>query len=579
MKIIDFDLCNPKEFHSWYYAELSHGSSPDEILKYLSRDQTQWSFCRQMCVAHWADLKDVRDTLTNKCLFSGEFLVEAYAISFDVYRQVALVDTAKDGFNLLAHQYLPMLNGYISKISALERTPFVCEVEASLRSAVAMVYFDTSNVQQAAEECSLAIFWIKKVGADFLLSKCQSLLVTINAKSGGLVDAIETIKSERKNPSRAKVSVAFQERVFAEFLFDLGHNEVSLELLTQLECEVGPRSKRLVRNSVSRFSCLMGLDDGKEGADQDFSGDPRGWIIQSVGNLVKVGSLPVSSQTQKQRDDLLHNAVKIWRDASDDGYLYLSTIGHLITGTANLWLGQTSLALVALEKISSKVSTSQWYDLRIRKAGLGLELSLSLQSPGLNPQVYVDELNRIFCEVDSIPIASRKGLIQRLTRWYPSAAAFFALAPSGLGFAELQPATRAIIFAGYRNSVNGVLLPPPYIAELICRSLDLDKIPNYHFTQADIGGGKMRRNQLKIKYGNVDYWLPTISSVKMIYGLKKMGESETALRVSSEYGVVPHTSSQYVMMPLLERINNSTQDLLLDRITASEFSKNLVIPD
>jgi hypothetical protein len=81
-----------------------------------------------------------------------------------------------------------------------------------------------------------------------------------------------------------------------------------------------------------------------------------------------------------------------------------------------------------------------------------------------------------------------------------------------------------------------------------------------------------------IKYGEVDYWLPTISAIRIIYGLKKSGHSETALKIANEYGILPHSNAEYAMVPVLERIGELTQQLLLDKLTTREFANQIVNP-
>jgi hypothetical protein len=117
------------------------------------------------------------------------------------------------------------------------------------------------------------------------------------------------------------------------------------------------------------------------------------------------------------------------------------------------------------------------------------------------------------------------------------------------------------------------------MVELILRSLDLDRVPAYRFTQSDPGGGRARRNQLLSKYSEIDYWLPTISAIRLIYGLKKSGYSETAFKIANEYGILPHSNADYAMVPVLERIGELTQQLLLDKLSTRDFASQVVNPD
>jgi hypothetical protein len=571
------DYQSPSAFHSWYQTQLESGRSPLEVLEELAQDPSPWALCRQMCIAHWSDLWKVREQLTQKCLYSSYKFIEAYAVSLDAYREIVKFNTSTDGYNSLAQQYHPMLEGYIKKVLEGGRTPIGCEVEASLRAACGLIFFDLGNYDRAAEECSQAIYWIKKSGANFLLSKCRSLFVSIQSRAGRLDEAILTIEEERRNASRAKSSFPFQERAYAEILFYLGHADLSLNLLHKLEAEVEGTNKGLVQNTIERILCLLGRSGGTKRVNELYTHDAREWIIESVGSLVQHSSLPVTAQTRDRKDALLLNAIKVW---TENRYLELSwqsALGHWITGIANLWLGKTSSAVAALTSIPEEVTKTQWLDLRILRVGLGLELSLHLNNPELKPDPYIGELRRILADADTIKMASKKELLERFKRWHPIAAAFAAVMPDGI--VELQEATRAIMQVGYRNVVHGISLPPAYMVELILRSLDVDRIPAYRFTQSDPGGGRSKRNQLMSKYGGMDYWLPTVSAIRLIYGLKKSGYSETALKIANEYGILPHSHAEYAMVPVLERISEITQQLLLDKLSTRDFANQIVASD
>jgi tetratricopeptide (TPR) repeat protein len=571
------DYQSPQEFHSWYQTQLELGRSPFDVLEELARDTSPWSLCRRMCIAHWSDLWEVRDQLTHQALYSPDKLVEAYAVSFDAYREIVKFNTSTEGYNSLAQQYLPMLEGYIRKTLEGGRTPIGCEIEASLRAACGLVFFDLGNYDRAAEECSQAIYWIKKSGANFLLSKCRSLFVSIQSRAGRLDEALITIEEERKNVSRARSSFPFQERAYAEILFYLGHADLSLKLLHKLEAEVESTNKGLVQNTIERMLCLLGRSDGAKGVNELYKNDARGWLIESVGSLVKHSSLPLTTQTRDSKDALLLNAIKVWTDNRHVELSWWSALGQWVTGIANLWLGKTSSALSALTSIPEDVTKTQWLDLRILRVGLGLELSLHLNNPELNPAPFIAELRKILEDANTIKMASKKELLERFKRWHPLAAAFVAVMPDGI--IELQEATRAIMQVGYRNVVHGISLPPAYMVELILRNLDVDRIPAYHFTQSDPGGGRVKRNQLMSKYGGVDYWLPTISTIRLIYGLKKLGYSETALKIANEYGVFPLSNAEYAMVPVLEHIGELTRQLLLDQLSVRDFASQIVAPD
>jgi hypothetical protein len=575
MLVVDYK--KPREFHAWYQFQLKGKASPLDVIQTLATDHSPWSLCRQMCIAHWSDVRTMRDDLTEAALYSSDPLVEAYAVSLDAYREVAKFNTSTEGYNSLAYQYLPMLEGYIRKILNGEPTALVREVEASLRSVCGLIHFDLGNTDRATEECSHAIYWLKKIGANFLLSKCRSLFVTVKGSCGQLDEAIATILEERTNLSRATASIPFQERAYAEMLFYLGHNELPLSLLYKLEAETENNNKRSIQNTIQRTKCFLGKGNGSEEIDERYRHDPRGWLVQSLGNLVKHSSLPVTSQTREQREALLHAAIKVWKDNPHQEYPWLTAWGQWITSLANLWLSKTTSSLTALHAIKPDISQTQWLDLRILKAGLGIELALHLNNPELKLHPFINEFQQVLADAERINMASKKGLLERFLHWHPVAAAFTAVMPDGI--VELQDATRAIMQVGYRNVVHGISLPPAYMVELILRSLDLDRIPAYRFTQSDPGSGRIRRNQLIRQYGDVNYWLPTISAIRLIYGLKKLGYSETALKISNEYGLLPHSNAEYAMMPVLEHIGELTRRLLLDELSVSDFAKEIVAPD
>jgi hypothetical protein len=568
---------NPQLFHDWYRQQLVLGKSPNDVILELESDPFPWVFCRQMCIAHWGNLYKIREAFTEKCMSSGVKLIEAYAISLDAYMQIAWFDTSADGYNALAQQYLPMLEGYLAEILEGEPEPVRREVEASLRTTIGFAHFRLGNNALATEQGSRALFWINKVHANFMLSKSRNLIVAVNANSGQqLEEAMHILDEDRKNSSRTRSSLPFQERAYAEMLFYLGHNQQVISTLEKLSREFQGSGQQTVRSACQMFQTLLGYRYGL--LDEESSVEnPRGWITSSVGYLVQYGTLPATSQTKDKRDALLVKAIDVWRNNRFEELSWARILGQWVTGTANLWLGKTSSALVALNTIPSQIDSTQWLDLRILKTGLGIELALHLNNPELDLSRYLDDLRRLLCDVDKIKLASKKGLLERFIRWHPVAAAFAAVVPDGI--VELQEATRAIMQVGYRNVVQGVYLPPAYMVELIFRSLDLDRVPAYRFTQADPGSGRVKRNQLMGKYGEVDYWLPTISVIRLIYGLKKSGYSETALKIANEYGILPHSNAEYVMVPVLERIGELTRQLLLDKISPLGFANRIVTPD
>jgi uncharacterized Fe-S cluster protein YjdI/CDGSH-type Zn-finger protein len=131
-------------------------------------------------------------------------------------------------------------------------------------------------------------------------------------------------------------------------------------------------------------------------------GEFQGWITSSVGYLVQYGTLPVISQTKEKREALLVKAIDVWRSNRYEELSWDRIVGQWVTGTANLWLRKTSSALVALNAIPSHVDTTQWLDLRILKAGLGIELALHLNNPELNLSRYLNELRQLLTEIDGI---------------------------------------------------------------------------------------------------------------------------------------------------------------------------------
>lgn len=567
------ELASPQAFHAWFQEQVERGVDPLRILEFLRRDPSELSLCRQLNVAHWSNLSEEAERLTDACFGCSDPRIEAYALGLDAYVRIAKFDTSGGGYNLAALNFLPMLRGTLRSLADGQLDLFTREAESVVRVALSIAYFFNREFEKAAEEASRGLYWAIYTSALRCIPRARSMIISINGEMGRVGDALTLLEEQKRDPNRPELSRRFHERAHAVLLYQLGQNQQPLEILRSAAHVYERGDVRPLSSELQRQQLLLGIG-GMEGeivrAFPTHALD--GWVSESMRMLVEVAAMPRIKQTFERRKEFLAEAVAIWREDHHAHHAWTHALGRWVTGIAHLWQGHTSLARGIIQ--DAKVDHTQWLDLRLLIAGLELEVALHLNHPEISPERALNRLHGVFADARHLPLASAEGLAERLIHWHPLAAAFAALAPSPI--IDLQTATRAVLRVGASNRVYDLTLPPAYAAELVLRALDYDLRPNLKFIQADPGPSRTRRKALIMRYGSVDYWRPSLSAVSLIYGLVKLGHREKAHAIYHEYGVAPHSTAEYVMLPLVEHLRDAVSQLLTDRMNVKQFSYKLL---
>ena len=567
-------LRSPRHFHAWYLQQVKLGSTVVDLLDAIG-DRSEIARCRQLCVAYW--LNQPCDLYLDACLFSTNKLVEAYAMSFDIYRSVAKFATETDKNYAEAHNFAPIVRRFLKELRD-QKSDFAWEVDASLRMASSLTAYCTEDFETAEEEAALGRYRANRVGASISASRLVNMLISVRAQRGDISAALQLIEHEEGSPSVTFANLAFQERARAIFEYQLGNHD---KAVSRLEAGIRrfdtPGTNMInMATELQRIQCVLGTGGLEGPVLSGLSTHMLGTcIVRSMRELLRAGALPRTNRALDSRNAHLKQAVEFWTSDIHHKNSWGKILGRWILGTANLWQGKASLALRNVEEVD--VNRTEWLDLRTLLAGLKLELALNFHLPDLPITSCADELRAVFEEARMNPLASPQGLATHLIRWHPSAAIYCSLMPDNI--AELQNSVEGLLKVGHRNEVYGIHLPPSLAAELVLRSLDFDLRPNVNFVQSDPGPSRNKAARLRIEYGEVDYWRPCTSAVKILYGLVKAGYLDTANAVYHEFGVSPRSSSGYPMLPLVEMVDAAVSDLLAQKTSPDVFARQLTLID
>ncbi|MGL4608765.1 MAG: hypothetical protein ACRCYY_03635 [Trueperaceae bacterium] len=561
-------LENPGAFHNWYREENSKRSS-DELLTMIISETSDVSLIRQLNVVIWSSRRDRYEKIRDQAFQSKNLLVEAYAVAVDSYLDITGSLRTKGDPTQTATSYLAMLQNYQTRLTLTEQTPLCREVQTMVHVTTGLAFFFLQKFDDCAQEASQAIFWAKKYDAIYMLSAANSLLLATYSNSGQNERALEFIRLLKEN-HQDQGNIVYQNKAYAELLFYLGHTHESINLLEKCLQDFSPKPILGVHSALLRSQLLLGiggLDTENDDADQTHS-----WIVDSTKCLVKYQGLPRTSQTLNERITLLQKCSDIWQKHRNLKLDWGTHIGIWIATTSFLWQRHFSNAKSTIDLVNEKIYETEWLDLRILLIGAKLELALKSQKNEFDIHLLEKQLTNIFMTARALEFGSSEGLAERLLYWHPLAAAYGALMPNGIE--DLQEATRALLRIGKRNICYGETIPPAYAAELALRSLGFDEWPN--FSQAEIGKGRLKRNVLQGKWGNTTYVKPALSIVPIVYGLVKSGHLDQAKSVYIEYGVTPHTKSEYAMLPLLDRIDELLRSLVTGKCSIEMFEASFI---
>jgi hypothetical protein len=561
------DLASPTKFHLWLTQHIAEGTAPKAILKELERCQSDMSLCRQMIVAYQGHLVSEREALIEKCLSAEDVRIEAYAQALNSYMRIAERSTQQH-YDAPAFHLRPMLQAALTNLLAVSKDPFTREVECAIRMALGAAYLLQGKNSEAEQQASSSYYWADRLGIAFAVARAKTLLVSVNLASGQVTDTLAMTRATHDDPNQTVTSRLYLECLEAGLLVQLGQRESVLHDLEQrLAASPDPTRNNAVQ--LQRQKLVLGLG----GLDGDIiktvpETSAETWLAKSMRCLVRACSLPRTSQTLQERNNLLDQAISLWQEEDQLKYSWAKNMGRWIVGKSYMLKGRPLEVVTLLSGLN--VDNRQWFDIRLLKLGLELEIALHLDYPDIAVKPLEGKLREVFVEARQVPFASPEGLAERLIHWHPLAAAYGALMPEPIY--ELHPITSAVLQLGSKNRVYEQIIPPTYATELALRSLDLDLRPQPSFVQSDPGGGRYKKSMLRVKYGEVDFWRPAISAANLVYGLVKAGHVERARAVYNEFGVAPKSDATYIMLPLIQHIDNCINQLIDGTLIPSTYS-------
>lgn len=563
------DLASPTKFHHWLTQRISRGDESDLILEELAQIHSDMSLCRQMIVAYQGGLATERDVFIEECLSVSDARVEAYAQALSSYLRIAERSATQHRYNAPAYHLRPMLEGVLTGLLAASRDPFTREVECALRIALAAAYLLQGRTSEAAQEASKSYYWAERLMIPFATARAKTLLVSVTLADGKIADTLVMANEAIDDPNQTVSSRQYLEHLETSLLVQLGQRESVLKLLKERLC-TQPDPIRANAAQLQRQQLILGVGGlGGEVVKTIPEKSAETWLAKSMRCLVKVLGLPRTNQTLAERTDLLNEAINLWKEEEQLRHNWAKLMGRWIVGKAYLLLGRPLGAMSMLSGMD--LQGCGWFDLRLLKVGLELEVALHLDCPDVALHSLEDELRTIFTQVRQIPFASAEGLAERLIHWHPVAAAYGALMPDPI--LELHPIVAAVLQVGSKNRVYGEVIPPTYATELALRSLDVDVRLKKGFVQSDPGGGRYKKSMLLNTYGEVDFWRPAISAARIVYGLVKAGHLERARAVYTEFGVTPKSDAGYIMMALVQDIEACIEKLLNGTLTPSSYAE------
>lgn len=562
------DLASPRKFHGWLTRRISEGDKPETLLSELSLCQSSMSLCRQLVVAYQGHMEDKREELIQKCLQVDDIRIEAYAQALNSYMRITARSGQHQRYDAPAFYLQPMLEGLRADLLANAKDEFTREVECAIRVALGAAFFLQDKKAEAAREASSSYYWADRLGIDFAVARAKTLLVSLTLTSGKVADSLAMTREGINDANQTITNRRFLEFLEVTSLVRLGQREGVLSALEK-QLASSPDPHKINASQLQRQKLILGVGGLDGEIIQSGSGNPaETQLAESLKCLVEYLSLPRSSHTLDQRTDLLCRAIDLWKEENELKDTWTRYMGRWVVGKAYSLLGRPRESDIVLAGL--KVMDHQWFDLRLLRLGLNLELALNLAYPDIVLQPLEDQLRDIFVAARQTPFASPEGLAERLIHWCPVAAAYGAVMPDPIY--ELRPGVAAVLRVGNKNRIYDRLIPPTYAVELALRSMDFDHRLGASFVQSDPGGGRHKKAVLMTTYGEVNYWRPAISAASLVYGLVKAGHMGRARAVYSEFGVVPQSNATYVMLPLAQNIDSFVKQLIDGVLNPTTFS-------
>ena len=567
-------LEDARRFHQWVADEIKSGRSASTLYQQLSCLETDVALLRAFNVSHWFLSKQSTVDAARRCERCADRRVEVCVRGYLLHIRIATEGFANKRTRGEYTFYSDILKGDLEELLAAPKDDIRREAEIYLRQALAVAYFFTEDYEKASHQISKSKYLAESIGGLYYLGRINTLFIAINYELGRIPDALTLALNEEKSEHSSSESVFFHEINSAAFQFILGQNERPMELLNQMLMKYSYATKWTVPEIealMARYEALTGkgvLDKPPHPTDE-FSEQTKASIaIASVMTpIIKALGLKRETSKLKNRSAFLEKAASTW---SDSQFVSLNRERFLRQWTkAYAYLKQGAYVKAWATVQFTSLEVYDWLDLRVLYAGLKLELAMCLWLDESEIIEAEESLRSVFKRAAQLPHASDEGLAERLMHWFPLASAYGALMPNPIH--HLQPALAAVLNIGSKNSVHNIDLSPSITAEFILKALDYDLRPG-EFQQFDTPANRKIRDSLLTTYGKVPYYLPYVSTISLVLGLKEAGYHKRAKSVAREYGVVPQKmQGSYKMHPILEELGVATQALLDDEITLEMF--------
>lgn len=571
------DLWSPSDFQIWFANAVEHDTVEDLAAGLLDLD-TEISRCRAMCIAYFGADRALWQRLSEQVIYSNVKVIEYYARALRLYQ--VLYQDRNEGKNSAytgATNTLPLFKSLLDKLEKEDSTPFRREVECALRTA----YSDGLRMEGWYEEAEAqvveALDWARTLRAPICRDRARTQLLGLRQCRGAVSDAITLIKDVPLDDTRSPPVKAIHENILAFSLAHLGAHKAGFEVLEAVDVGKIKSKTPMVNIFKQQFKCLMGSGglDGPILTNRPPEPCEYSWVTKGLRALSQVHSVPRQAKQFKE-DSARNTFLQTVIDTCLTEYIYVNPWYELLQSwmlsTAYLWKGRQTDALAVVSRVT--VPSDEWLDLRILFAGLKLELAMDLVLHDYQPQAAEAEIRAVMSKAREIPLASAEGLAIHLKRWHPAAATYMTVVPDPLP--EMGSASQGILDT-HLNEAYGIQFPPVLACELVLRSLDLD----LYGLVSDVDIGKRRgiRESLRTMYGEVPYYLPVLSAVKLANALFKYDSNSydsKAFSLLVRYGITPSTSADHPMRDLIKKVEDVTKDLMDKQITTKDFRDALL---
>ena len=531
-----------------------------------------------MCVAYFGADKPLWQRLNEQVIYSDVKVIEYYARALRLYQ--VLYQDRNEGRNSAysgATNTLPLFKSLLEKLGAEASTPFRREVECALRTAYSDGLRMEDRYEEAEAEVVEALDWARTLRAPICRDRARTQLLGLRQGRGAVSDAITLIKDVPLDDTRSPPVKAMHESILAFSLAHLGAHQAGFEVLEAVDVSKIKSRTPMVNIFKQQFKCLMGVGglDGPILTNRPPEPCEYSWVTKGLRALSQVHS--VARQAKQFKEDSVRNTfLQTVIDTCLNEYIYVNPWYELLRswmlGTAYLWKGRQTDALAVVSPVT--VPSDEWLDLRMLFAGLKLELAMDLMLHDYQPQDAEAEVRAVMSKAREMPLASPEGLAVHLRRWHPAAATYMTVVPEPLP--EMGSAFQGILDT-HLNEAYGVQFPPVLACELLLRSLDLDQYGLV--SDVDIGKRRGVRESLRTRYGEVTYYLPVLSAVKLAYTLFKNEDSRydsKAFSLLVRYGITPSTAADHPMRDLIKKVEDATKELMDKQITVKGFRDALL---